>query len=260
MGICQSHCPEHSWKRSKYQPGKKSIFAEDQKNETEDQDAEQEAEEIDSQANDDDDEEKVSGSLSVDSGSRKDSRRQSKAATTSQYTQRNFHNLDECVSWLLSKINVDLETEFSDTSNNSAGELELGSPQWIEAASSNNQDKTEQIVENPFANQRTVESLRSTELERNCQCPQCCHIELNCVHQDSYNSTQDKDEDKFGSLEDSKELTSSLECFDFVYSDMNTSEVVSINQCPNNSNGSGRSQSRRSVSPSKAAKNGKGEF
>ncbi|KAJ7393525.1 protein-glycine ligase, elongating [Desmophyllum pertusum] len=238
---------------------KKSIFAEDQKNETEDQDAEQEAEEIDSQANDDDDEEKVSGSLSVDSGSRKDSRRQSKAATTSQYTQRNFHNLDECVSWLLSKINVDLETEFSDTSNNSASELELGSPQWIEAASSNNQDKdlTEQIVENPFANQRTVESLRSTELERNCQCPQCCHIEVNCVHQDSYNSAQDQDEDKFGSLEDSKELTSSLECFDFVYSDMNTSEVVSINQCPNNSNGSGRSQSRRSVSPSKAAKNGK---
>ncbi|KAL9971339.1 hypothetical protein ACROYT_G023851 [Oculina patagonica] len=296
MGICKSHCPEHSWKRSKYQPGKKSIFADDQANETQDQDAEQEDEEIDSQVIDDEKKLHLPSSLSVRSGmdNRCDSldkgnlnqetaarhntspntnisvfqelptssnnnvptNHQSSAATTSQCEQRNFHGLDECVSWLLSKISLDLESEFSDTSS-STSELELGSTQWKKATSSNNQD-VGRILENPSAIQGTAESLNSSELAgRNCHCPQCCHIEVNCIHQDSYNhDTQDNEEEKPGCLEDSKEFSSSLECFDFVQSGMN-SEVGSIIQCPNNSNSSGKSNSRRSVSPSKAAKNGK---
>lgn len=299
MGNCRSHCQEHSWKRSKYQPGKKSIFAEDQANETQDQDAEQEDEEIDSQVNDD--EKKLPPSLSV--RSRKDNRcdsldkenlnqkiaashsrsppntnisvfqelpassnnnnvptdHQSSAATTSQCirTERNFLDLDECVSRLLSKISLDLESEFSDTSSCSSELEPAGSPQWIEAASSSNQD-IGRIEMNPSSIQRTVD-LSMSELERNCFCPQCCRIEVNCIHQDSCNITQDKDEETFGSLEDCKEFSSSLECFDFVHGVMN-SKVGSIIQCPNNSNSSGKSNSRRSVSPSKAAKNGKGKF
>lgn len=42
-GVCKSHCLEHAWKRSKYEPGKKSIFAEEQLCETLDEDAEEEA-------------------------------------------------------------------------------------------------------------------------------------------------------------------------------------------------------------------------
>lgn len=297
MGICQSHCPEHSWKRSKYQPGKKSIFSEDQPNGvTQDQDAEQEDEEID----DDDDEKKLKCDLSVDSSTGKDvcrdaldqenrnqqivaqhsaasntssssfcqelssdkntpTEHQSATGTTSQNAQGNFHGIDECVSWLLSKIRMDLEREFHDRSC-SPSELELGSSQWIEAASSNNQDRfVHGEVENPSANQRTVKCLSSSELERSCHCPQCCHIEVNCIHQDSnYASAEDKDEEKFGSVEDCKEFSSSLECFDFVHCGMN-SDAVPIIQCPNNSSSSGRSNSR-SVSPSKATKNGKGGF
>lgn len=286
MGICQSHCPEHSWKRSKYQPGKKSIFAEAQVNETQDQDAEQEDEEIDSQVNNDEkgpcsssvlcrsekenccDKENLNQEIAARhsvasntcasvfqelpaSNNNVSTEHQSSATTTSQFAQKNFHDLDECVSWLLSKVCLDLQNEFSDASD-STSKLELCSPQWIEAASSNNQD-VERIVEG----QRTENSLNSSELERNCYCPQCCPMKVNCIHQTCYDRTQDHDEENFGSLEDCKEFSSSLECFDFVHNGMNT-EVGSIIQCPNNSNSSGRSNSRRSVSPSKAAKNGKG--
>ena len=290
MGICQSHCTEHSWKRSKYQPEKKSIFAENQPNGMQDQDAEQEDEEISSQVKDD--EKKLKSDWTVDSSMGKndpcDVAQQSAAsntsryvfqelssvnntaatdgqfttATTSQYVPRNFRGLDECVNWLLSTISMDLESEFHDVSC-SLSELELGSSQWIEAASANYQDKgfVHEIVENPSSNQRTVivESFGSSGLERSCYCPQCCHIEINCIHQDSsYASAEDNDEETFGGIEDCKEFSSSLECFDFVHCGMNSDDVPII-QCPNNSNSSGRSNSR-SVSPSKAAKNGKGGF
>lgn len=290
MGICQSHCAEHSWKRSKYQPGKKSIFAENQPNGTQDQDAEQEDEEIGSQVNEH--EKTLKSNLSVDCSTGKDvccdvaqhspvsntsrsvfqelsSNKNTAAtdhlfptATTSQYAQRNFHGLDECVNWLLSTISMDLEREFHDVSY-SPSELELGSSQWVEAASSHNQDKgfVHGIAENPSINQRTaiiVKSLSLLGLDRSCQCPQCCHIEINCIHQESNYASAEDSEETFRSIEDCKEFSSSLECFDFVHCGMNNDDVPII-QCPNNSNSSSRSHSR-SVSPSKAAKNGKGEF
>lgn len=289
MGICQSHCTEHSWKRSKYQPGKRSIFAENQPNGNQDEDAEQEDEEIGSQVNED--EKRLKSDLSVDSSTGKAVRcdvaqhspasntsrsvfqelssdkntaatdHQFQTATTSRYAPRNFHGLDECVNWLLSTISMDLEREFHDVSY-SPSELELGSSQWIEAASSNNQDKGFVhgigIAENPSVNQRTGESLSLLGLDRSCLCPQCCHIGVNCIHQDSNYATAEDNEETFRSIEDSKEFSSSLECFDYVHCGMNSDDVPII-QCPNNSNSSGRSHSR-SVSPSKAAKNGKGEF
>lgn len=286
MGICQSHCAEHSWKRSKYQPGKKSIFAENQPNGTQDQDAQQEDEETGSQVNEDD--KRLKSNLLIHSSTGRDvccdvaqhspasntsrsvfqelsSNKNTVAtdhlfqtATTSQYAQRNFHGVDECVNWLLSTISMDLEREFLDASY-SPSELELGSSQWVEAASSHNQDKgfTLRIAEDPSINQRTaiVESLSLLGLDRSCQCPQCCHIEINCIHQESNYASAEDSEETFRSIEDCKEFSSSLECFDFVPCGMNSDDVP-INQCPNNSNSTGRSHSR-SVSPSKAAKNGK---
>lgn len=294
MGICQSHCAEHSWKRSKYQPGKKSIFAENQPSRTQDQDAEQEDEEIGSQVNEDE-----KSNLSVEGSSRKDvhcdtldqechqeivaqhstasntslsvfqeltsdkntaTDYQSPTATTSQYIQRSFDSLDECVGWLLSTISLDLESEFHDTSCIPSG-LELGSSQWLEAGSSNNQDKgfVLEIVENPSANQRTGESTSLSELETSCHCPQCCRIDMSCIHQGSnYTSAEDNDDEKCRGIEDCKEFSSSLECFDFVHCGMSSGELP-INQCPNNSSSNGRSNSR-SVSPSKASRNGKGRL
>ena len=293
IGICQSHCPEHSWKRSQYQPGKKSIFAEDQANETEDQNAEELAdEEVDSQVNDD--KKDLPCGLSTLSSSERDSCSSldkenvneqdgsqhftasntntsaschdrvstdplSMTATT-QSSQRNFYNVDECVSWLLSKISLDIESEFSDTFSDT-GELELSSsPQWMEAASSYDHYK-DTIPENHSASRTKMELSSPSKIDRNCHCPQCCHIKVNCVHQDygsHYDSAQYKDENKFGALEDSKENSSSLDCFEFLYTGMNC-DRSSIIQCPNNSDSNhSRSKSRRSVSPSKAAKNGKG--
>lgn len=282
MGICQSHCAEHSWKRSKYQPGKKSIFADNQPNGTQDEDAEQEDEEIGSQVNDD--EKKLNSNLSVDStcSTGKDVRcdvaqhspasstsrsvfqelssvkntgatdHQFPTATTSQYAQRNFHDFDECVNWLLSTISMDLEREFHDVFSYSPSELEL------HAGSSQGKGFVHGIAENPSINQRTVESLSLIGPDRSCQCPQCCLIEVNCIHQDSNFTCAEDNEETFRSIEDWKEFSSSLECFEFMHCGMNSDDVTII-QCPNNSNSSGRSHSR-SVLPSKAAKNGKGEF
>ena len=264
-GICRSYCPEHSWTRSKYQPGKKSIFAEDQANETPDQDAEED-QEIDEQVN-------VCGdSFQCDASSDKGLERVgqlvsaekqnitrnpsqdcstsveefscknghpatdvSSLSAESQCRQNTFHNLDECVAWLISKITIELEKEVSDECSTSSLKL---------TDSSNVVDK----------------DFKQEPVRNSCQCPQCCHVMINCIHQDKTNDhyyNQFKDEDQFERLEDSKCISSSLECFDFVYNDASDSQAVSIIQCPNNSTG-GSSNARRSVSPSKAVRKGKG--
>ena len=264
-GICKSHCPEHAWKRSKYQPGKKSIFAEEQANETPDEDAEQEAEANEqSQNNDDADDKKkgenqnairhsnlpstvkkpVNNAVSVQEVSNLDS---STIPNLTSVSQRPFHNLDECVNWLLSKITFDLEKELDDESNATG----------IQQASSS---YTNLVKEFRQEAQRTVQLSSKSEFPRNtCICPQCNPIKINCIHQNGSSETQMIDEDEFGSLEDCRDLTSSLECFDFVASDADSTKVVSVIQCPNNSNGSSNNNARRSVSPSKATKKGKGE-
>ena len=266
-GICRSHCPEHSWTRSKYQPGKKSIFAEDQANETPDQDAEED-QEIDEQVNVCGDGNSFQCNASSDKGLERvgqlvSAEKQniirnlsqdcstfveefscknghpatdvSSLSAESQYRQKKFHSLDECVAWLISNITVELEKEVSDECNASGLKL---------TDSFNVMD----------------EDFKQEPVRNSCQCPQCCHITINCIHQDKTNDhyyNQFKDEDQFERLEDSKYISSSLECFDFVYNDAGDSQAVSIIQCPNNSTG-GSSNARRSVSPSKAVRKGKG--
>lgn len=267
-GICRSHCPEHSWTRSKYQPGKKSIFAEDQANETADQDAEED-QEIDEQVNVCGDGNRFQCDASSDKGLERvgqlvSAEKQniirnplqdcstsveefscknghpatdvSSLLGTSQYRQKTCHNLDECVAWLISKITIELEKEVSDEGDTSGLKL---------TDSSNVVDK----------------DFKQEPVRNSCRCPQCCHITINCIHQDKTNdhNNQFKDEEQFERLEDSKYISSSLECFDFVYNDASDSQAVSIIQCPNNST-SGSSNARHSVSPSKAVRKGKGEL
>ena len=271
-GICKSHCPEHAWKRSNYQPGKKSIFAEDQASETPDEDAEQEAE-VDEQAQNNDDDEKKGHHCCADKeNENQNTVRHSTLSSTvkkpvdnvvsfqevssldnnaitnlTSVAQRPFHNLDECVDWLLSKITFDLEKELSDETN--ASEIHQASSSYTSLVKEFRQET--QRVALLFG--------KSTFLGNTCICPQCYPIKINCIHQNISNETQMIDEDELGSLEDCRNLTSSLECFDFISSDADGSEVVSVIQCPNNSNGSSNGNARRSVSPSKASKKGKGE-
>lgn len=272
-GICKSHCPEHAWKRSKYQPGKKSIFADDQANETPDEDAEQEAE-VDEQAqnNVDNDEKKGHHCCADKENENQNAVRHSTLSSTvkkpvdnavslqeissldnnaianlTSVSQRPFHNLDECVDWLLSKITFDLEKELNDESN--ASEIHQASSSY-----------TNLVKEFRQETQRMAQLSSKSAFPRNtCICPQCYPIKINCIHQNSSNETQMIDEDEFGSLEDCRDLTSSLECFDFISSDADSSEVVSVIQCPNNSNSSSNGNARQSVSPSKASKKEKGE-
>ena len=266
-GICRSHCPEHSWTRSKYQPGKQSIFAEDQANETADQDAEED-QEIDEQVNvcgdcfqcnasSDKGLERVGQlvsaekqniirnppqdcSTSVEEFSCKNGHPAtdfSFLSAESQYRQKTFHNLDECVAWLISKITIELEKEVSDEGNTSGLKLSDSS----------------HVIDKDF---------KQEPVRNSCQCPQCCHVTINCIHQDKTNDhyyNQLKDEEQFERLEDSQYISSSLECFDFVYNDASDSQAVSIIQYPNNSTG-GSSNARRSVSPSKAVRKGKGSL
>ena len=110
-GICKSHCTEHSWTRSKYQPGKKSIFAEDQGNETPDQDAEED-QEIDEQEKcgqlESVDEENLNQNVvrystvaaattfrEIFKSNNNSTTALTSAVMTSQYPPRNFQNLDE---------------------------------------------------------------------------------------------------------------------------------------------------------------------
>lgn len=99
--------------------------------------------------------------------------------------------------------------------------------------------------------------------DQDCHCPQCCHVNVNCIHQDCgsvncFDASQDHNQNDCRNLEYCKENSSSLECFDFIHTGMNC-DPFCINQCPNNSDSNhSRSKSRRSVSPSKATKNGKG--
>lgn len=275
-GICKSHCPEHAWKRTKYQPGKKSIFAENQANETPDEDAEQEAE-VDFQNNDGVESKNLQCQLSHDLDPTKNDKHvcgnqnaigrslvsntvnkplddaaplqdvssiDSFASTKiNSISQRPFHDLDECVQWLLSKISFELESDLD--YERSTSEVEAADSLYIT-------DKEETF--------RTAASGLSVFPRNSCFCPQCCHINMNCIHQDDHNfaDVQKGVESEFGSLEDFKDLSSSLECFDLVSSEVVSSEVVSIVQCPNNSNSN---STRQSVSPSKVpAKRGKGKY
>lgn len=257
-GICQSHCTEHAWTRSKYQPGKKSIFAEDQANDTPDEDAEED-QEIDEQEKcgqlDSVDEENpnqnvvrhstVTTTAAATFGEVSSSNNNSTAMITSQYPPKTFQDLDECVHWLVSKITVELANEISDEGDTS--EFGLADSSYVM-----DKDFRHRLVDIPFVDQRTVEPFSSSAIPRSgCQCPQCCRTKVNCIHQESYDN-----EEEFGKLEDLKEISSSLECFDFIDSHAGDREVVSVIQCPNNSTGNSNN-SRQSVSPSKAAKKGK---
>lgn len=294
MGICQSHCPEHSWKRSQFEPGKRSIFAEDQGNETEDQNAEELAdEEIGSQINDDKQMHpcsllNVSCSQKEDHSFpvKKNSNQQAVSShitspqsnkcydtvssdhfsttTTAQLLQRNFNNLDECVTWLLTKISMDIESECNDAISDME-EIELHSSHQQTEYSSSSDHYRNTIPKDHSASKTKMESTMQSNTDQDCHCPQCCCVNVNCIHQDSgsvtgnhFDVSQDHDQNDCGNLEYCKENSSSLECFDFMHTGMNC-DPFCINQCPNNSDSNhSRSKSRRSVSPSKATKNGKG--
>ncbi|XP_022786949.1 uncharacterized protein LOC111327109 isoform X2 [Stylophora pistillata] len=283
MGICQSHCPEHSWKRSQYRPGKRSIFAEDQANEREDQNAEELSdEEMGSQVNDDKQRPPCSENEIQSSSDKKNLICQKAVSlhitspdsntchetvssdcpsttTTAQLSQKNFNNLDECVSWLLTKISMDIESECYDRISDVEAIKLHSSPQHAEHSSSNNPNN-DMIPKDHSARKTKMDSTVQSNTDQDCHCPQCCHAKVSCIHQRCgchYGFPQDNDENDFENLDDCKENSSSLECFDFMHTGMNCDQFV-INQCPNNSdsNHSG-SKSRRSVSPSKATKNGK---
>lgn len=275
MGICQSHCPEHSWKRSQFEPGKRSIFAEDQGNETEDQNAQELAdEEIGSQINDDKQMHpcsllNVSCSQKEDHSFpvKKNSNQQAVSShitspesnkcydtvsfdhfsttTTAQLLQRNFNSLDECVTWLLTKISMDIESECNDAISDME-EIELHSSRQQTEYSSSSDHYKNRIPKDHSASKTKMESTMQSNTDQD------------CGSVNHFDVSQEHDQNDSGNLEYCKENSSSLECFDFMHTGMNC-DPFCINQCPNNSDSNhSRSKSRRSVSPSKATKNGKG--
>lgn len=235
-GICKSHCPEHAWKRSKYKPGKKSIFAENQASETPDEDAEQEAA-VDDQVQCKDANKKplctlknnnyancfsgkshdvlrcfttsntvlkkpVTNAVSRCDGPDIDKKVLSNTDTM-QVDQTVFCDLDECVHWLLSKVMSELENEL-DNGNSSCEDQ-------VKTHSSVNVDKDLR-----GGNQRRVEM--STIQRNRCSCQQCHPVEMNnyCIHQYNFDNSGTISEDEFRSLEDNIDLCSSLECFEFM--------------------------------------------
>lgn len=272
-GVCKSHCLEHAWKRSKYEPGKKSIFAEEQLCETPDEDAEEEADlneqvqcsVVDQKSSCDltknywgypEKNHNVGQDLTSSSAMKKPVAfyspcNASHDISTKSLTnvipehQRMFHDLDECVHWLLSKITFDLENELYYQSIRCGVE---------EPDSSNTESKDFYGIA-----QRNVDlSALQRNTNNSCSCPQCSPLRINCMHQYNFDSSESSDEDESRSSQDSIDLSSSLECFDFIDGSVVSSGVGSTVHCPNNSNGSSDRSTERSFSPSKAVKRGKG--
>lgn len=273
-GVCKSHCLEHAWRRSKYEPGKKSIFAEEQLCETPDEDAEEEADlneqvqcSVVGQKSSCDFTKNYSGSpeknhnvgqrLTSSSALKKPvashgpceaSDHVSKKSLTNIIPehQRMLYDLDECVHWLLSKIAFDLENELEHQGTGCGVE----EPNSLNTESKDFYDKARRNVD-----------LNSLQRDTNsCSCPQCSPLRRNCMHQINFDSSESSDEDDSRLSEDSIDLSSSLECFDFIDGSITNNGVLSFIHCPNNSNGSGDRSTERSFSPSKTVKRGKGEY
>ena len=142
-------------------------------------------------------------------------------------------------------------------------EIELHSSHQQTEYSSSSDHYKNTIPKDHSASKTKMESTMQSNTDQDCHCPQCCHVNVNCLHQDCgsvnrFDVSQEHDQNEGGNLEYCKENSSSLECFDFIHTGMNCDSFC-INQCPNNSDSNhSRSKSRRSVSPNKATKNGKG--
>lgn len=270
-GVCKSHCLEHAWKRSKYEPGKKSIFAEEQLCETPDEDAEEEAD-LNEQVQCSVVGQKSSCDFTKDhSGSPEKNHHVGQHLTSSSAMkkpvasyrpcdalddistksltnvipehQRMFYDLDECVHWLLSKIAFDLENELEDHGIGYGVE----EPNFL-----NTESKDFYSIA-----QRNVDLNALQRNTNSCSCPQCSPLRRNCMHQYNFDCSGSSDEDDSRPSEDSIDLFSSLECFDFIDGSMTNNGVLSFIHCPNNSNGSGDRSTERSFSPSKTVKRGK---
>lgn len=197
MGICKSFCPEHLWRSSVYDPGNKSIFAEDK----EDQCQAAEEEEGSSQ------EQQQTVSLL----SHKEQNHPSPCLRISKDEQIPKDQIETTTIIGEELKNIKIEYQCLDDEENAKKE---------EASDNNLCDFDHEQLDKEF-----VDYDRT-----NCFCPECCPIYLNCIH------NQDKNQESgICNLEEmsSNELTSSLECFEVIASPECRREVEqTIATCP----------------------------
>ncbi|XP_031554461.1 probable beta-tubulin polyglutamylase [Actinia tenebrosa] len=230
MGICKSFCPEHPWRSSVYDPGKKSIFAEDEEDQC--QAAEEEEGSTGEQQQTDDllsheeqNEPSPSVRISKDEQNPKDE--------TSTISCKRIED----------SLNITIEHQCLMYEENAKKEFESTSRRE-EASDRDLCDfDHEQLHKQLFDYDKT-----------NCSCPECCPIYLNCIH-----NLGKKQENGTINLEEtsSNDLTSSLECFEVIALPECRREVEkNISTCPIEkveSNGNSGSSSPSKDSPNEGS-------
>lgn len=199
MGICKSFCPEHSWRSSAYDPGKKSIFAEDEEDQC------QAAEEEEGSSQEQTEKENCPSPSVCISKDEQIPRDEIQAA------KKNCKRIEDELK----------NTQFRYTC--------LEDEESIKEFAS----RREEPPDNDLCD---YEQLFDKELidydKTNCSCPECCPIEsINCIH----NQVKLDHESGICNLEDmsASELTSSLECFEVIASPECRREVEqTIATCP----------------------------
>ena len=306
MGICKSHCKEHSWEKSTYRPGKNSIFTTDQPSEMEDQGAEPE-DQTDNQQTDN-----VAGQKSVGIVDHMSLRKVNQVILNCQtyaseecemesmirgsevfsdYYQTNekpkdnysgftetrmnpeilqsraFYDLEECVHWLVSSVTSCIA---NGEATEAVDDPTVESPEKLPAKSNSfcSTSKEGIVASDNLVDEKPQSWSCFPEIDGIlCVCPQCCHIEMHCIHQEpAVNESNSKDEAKVEITQElnSSKLSSSLECFDFTFAGEGEKHLDTVADgvihCPSRPNKNGQHKSTRSVSPSKTARNGKGVY
>jgi hypothetical protein len=231
MGVCKSFCADHSWRSSLYDPGKKSIFAENEDEQCQAAEEEEGSSEeqqqprflLDTQSHEEQD--KTSHSLSACEGERIP-----KVAVENEMTHHlsDSHKRTEQDKLPVENVQVDQES-LNDKDTNMAFQELVSEERDFRLTSKSEKDSNNDLDSYVFDNEQLEKEGVYCD-KMNCLCPECFPTYRSCIHGDDKNH-----EDKISNLEimSSNELTSSLECFEVIASPECRREVDhAIASCP----------------------------
>ncbi|KAK3730319.1 hypothetical protein QZH41_015367 [Actinostola sp. cb2023] len=219
MGICKSFCPEHPWRSSKYDPGKKSIFSEKDQEEEECQAAEEQE--------DDDQQQNCNMKQSILSCHSPDSRDE-ETCEPGANTEAEKHvsclpsiDVEDRVQNITliqacaedESLSHDEKVYSDDSETIKLQDAENVPQQTHNECNQNSECKT--TFESEDFNRATKTNNYCIDPETTCCiCPECSPSYRNCIH----TRTAQDSEETSADLTTSKDRTTSLECFEVIAS------------------------------------------
>lgn len=228
-GVCKSYCSQHSWRKSRYVPGQKSVFALDDVDDDQDQPAEDEL----------DQEDIYKQISSINHQSNKVKEMVGETASSA----KKVLSISETIGCSRDQQFVDANSTYSHGADSSSETDKRGNDG--EPAASGMVDATiPSVSDNPSLDCDYLEHDNNAPL---CLCPECLSSDC-CVHLNADSSSSEH------------QLSSSLECFEIIDDAQHywSGFQDSVLSCPSNNTGR-RSKSRKSVSPTKTGSEGGGK-